>query len=98
MTDLTAKIAIGVITSAVSGSMAFGISQMAIGKDVALNRQAIVALTAQFVDERERTDKRIFKLSEMMEKITEQNIEVVRLSHELITIIKLQNQIQQGTK
>ena len=87
------KISIGVICSAISGSMAFGISQLNIGKDTALNRQAILNLNQQFIEEKDRTEKRLFHLTEMMEKQTEQNKEMITLAKELISLIKLQNQV-----
>jgi len=85
----------GIVIAACSGSMGFGFSQATLGKDVALNRAAIVQYRTDFMDEKNRTDERIFRLTGMMDKQAEQNTEIIRLARELISLIKLQNQLKQ---
>jgi len=89
------QVLIGVVIAACSGSMGYGVSQATLGKDVALNRAALVQMRGDFTQEQTRTDERIFRLTGMMDKQAEQNTEIIRLARELISLIKLQNQMKQ---
>lgn len=94
MSQITKSIIGGLIIAAVSGSMGYGFSQAQISKDVVVMKTNTDLLRLDFVNEQHRTDDRIFRLTELMNKQAEQNTEIIRLSRELVTLIKVQNQVR----
>lgn len=66
-------------------SFGFGASQLTMAKDLHVTVTNVENLRHEFEQEKDRTDKRIFSVVTLVEKMTQQNTE-------LITLIRVQNQ------
>ena len=101
MKPIVQNIAIGCLISLCSGSVGFGISQASIVKQVTENtgeihhlQKADDAIRAELLQERIRTDTRIFESVNLMKEILKASAEQAKQTTELIQLLKLQNQIR----
>lgn len=94
MNKIWTQLFLAVLIAACSGAVGYGFSQREIGIQVAVNTRVIQslqdadnAIRKDFDAERQRTDTRIVELVGLVK-------EVIKMDTELITLIRVQNQMK----
>lgn len=67
------------------GSLGFGLSQLTIASDVRVHSTQILNLRESFLEERQRTDARIFEMVAQMKEQIKVNVTIIQQSQQLIS-------------